>query len=96
MAQMKCYRSHVLLLKSGNKSAPVECSVCHIDDDKDHFSCSWCALRMCRFCRNDFDERGIAALKERIKHAELGGSNSDSSTDDFGEVNRGRTRKAYV
>jgi hypothetical protein len=94
MAQMKCYRNHVRLLKSGNKSAPVECSVCHIDDDKDHFSCSWCALRMCRFCRNDFEERGITALKERIKQAELGGSSPSSSTESLGGGGRGR--KALV
>lgn len=95
MAQMKCYRNHVRLMKSGNKSAPVECSVCHIDDERDHFSCSWCALRMCRFCRQDFDERGITALKERIKQAELGGASPNSSTESLSAgVQRGR--KAYL
>lgn len=96
LAQVKCYRNHARLLKSSNKSAPVECAVCHIDDDRDHFSCSWCALRMCRFCRHDFEERGITALKERIKQAELGGSSPDSSTDEFGEPTRGRKLRPYM
>ncbi|EME87922.1 uncharacterized protein MYCFIDRAFT_89509 [Pseudocercospora fijiensis CIRAD86] len=77
--QIKCYRGHDRLLLSRNKHAPVECAVCHIDDDAEHFSCSWCALRMCKFCRKDFAARGIAALRERIKLAELGGRRVDSA-----------------
>ena len=94
IAQMKCYLDHKRILPSRNKVAPVECSVCHIDDDRDHYSCSWCALRMCRFCRKDFAERGMTALKERIRHAELGGSSPGSSTESLGGGRRGR--KAVV
>lgn len=72
LAQLKCYRSHATLLQSRNKQAAVECAVCHSDDDSEHFSCSWCALRMCRRCRKDFAVRGLSALKERIKMAEMG------------------------
>ncbi|CAK1354739.1 unnamed protein product [Cercospora beticola] len=72
LAQIKCYRAHATLLQSRNKQAPVECAVCHSDDDSEHFSCSWCALRMCRRCRKDFAVRGLSALKERIKMAEMG------------------------
>jgi hypothetical protein len=70
--QLKCYRGHSRLLMSRNRNAPVECAVCHIDDSEDHYSCSWCALRMCTFCRADFAARGLGALWERIKVAELG------------------------
>ena len=89
---MKCYREHIRLLPSKNKVAPVECSVCHVDDDHEHFSCSWCALRMCRFCRKDFAERGLLALKERIKQAEMGGGSSPGSSELSlaGEEARGR------
>ncbi|KAK5171868.1 uncharacterized protein LTR77_003504 [Saxophila tyrrhenica] len=90
--QLKCYRGHVRLLPSKNKAAPVECSVCHIDDDNEHFSCSWCALRMCKFCRKDFAERGVVALKERIRQAEFGGGSGLGSEEvELGEeVGRGR------
>jgi hypothetical protein len=50
--------------------------VCHIDDDGEHFSCSWCAIRMCKYCRKDFAQRGLTALRERIKTAEMGGADS--------------------
>ncbi len=93
LTQMKCYREHCRLLPSKNKIAPVECSVCHIDDDREHFSCSWCALRMCRFCRKEFGERGLVALKERVKQAELGGGSPGSSELSLGfggEEGRGR------
>lgn len=91
-AQVRCYRAHGRLLPSRNKAAPVECSVCHIDDEQDHFSCSWCALRMCRFCRRDFAERGLTALKERIKQVELGGGSPASSVESLGA----RGRKPFV
>lgn len=93
IAQVKCYRSHQRLLPSRNKVAPVECSVCHIDDDQDHFSCSWCALRVCRFCQREFSERGLAALKDRIKQSELGrhdNSPSSSTASLGGTGERGR------
>lgn len=92
LAQIKCYRGHAKLLLSRNKHAPVECAVCHIDDQAEHFSCSWCALRICKYCRNDLAERGICALKERIKIAELGNRvdsvhcSSDESLQDLGEA----------
>lgn len=92
LAQIKCYRGHAKLLLSRNRHAPVECAVCHIDDQAEHFSCSWCALRMCKYCRNDLAERGICALKERIKIAEMGNrvdsvhGSSDESLQDLGEV----------
>lgn len=69
---------------SKNKSAPVECAVCHMDDDQEHWVCSWCAVRMCRFCRGDFGNRGAAALIERVRKAELGnvpGASPESSTE---------------
>ena len=72
LAQLKCYQNHARLIVSSNKAAPVECAICHIDDDKNHWSCSWCAIRMCGFCRKDFAERGMTALRERIKIAEMG------------------------
>lgn len=79
LAQLKCWRGHERLLPSRNKQAPVECAVCHTDNDEDHFSCSWCAIRMCKYCRRDFADRGMAALKERIRKAELGDA-EDSGT----------------
>lgn len=79
LAQTKCWRGHNKLLPSRNKHAPVECAVCHIDHDGDHFSCSWCAIRMCIYCRKDFAARGMVALKERIRKAELGDA-EDSAT----------------
>ena len=89
---MKCYRSHARLMPSGNKFAPVECSVCHIDDSQEHFSCSWCALRMCRFCRKDCAERGVGALRERVKMAELGGGGGSEGSS---EESLGRGRRVY-
>lgn len=98
LEQIKCYRGHNRLLPSRNKHAPVECAVCHIDDDADHFSCSWlvkyvraprcvcltkstrCALRMCKYCRKDFAERGLCALRERIRKAELGGADDSANS----------------
>ena len=60
------------LLASRNRNAPVECAVCHVDSDAPHWSCSWCALRMCSDCRRALDARGPAALNERIRRAEMG------------------------
>lgn len=99
LVQIKCFRGHERLLLSKNKSAPVECAVCHIDDDGDHFSCSWCALRMCKYCRRDFAERGMTALRERIKTAELGSSSDGNSSDEsivrHGQRSRSTSRIAY-
>lgn len=88
LTQLKCYRGHSRLLVSRNKHAQVECAVCHIDDDAEHFSCSWCALRMCKYCRRDFAQRGMNALRERIKTAEIGSSSENSSSESL--VYRGR------
>jgi hypothetical protein len=89
--QLRCYRQHARLLPSQNKHAPVECAVCHTDDGGEHFSCTWCALRMCKYCRRDFAEHGITALKDRIRKAELAAP-PNSSTE-----NLGRSRsKAYA
>ncbi|KAK3683054.1 hypothetical protein LTR37_020618 [Vermiconidia calcicola] len=97
LAQMKCYRSHARLLPSRNKTAPVECAVCHIDDDQEHFSCSWCALRMCRFCRKEFAERGLTALRQRVKQAEMGSESSmESSAESLGYNGGGRGRKVFL
>ncbi|SMY19552.1 unnamed protein product [Zymoseptoria tritici ST99CH_1A5] len=82
LTQIKCFRGHSRLLPSRNKHAPVECAVCHIDDDGDHFSCSWCAIRMCKYCRKDFAQRGMTALRERIKTAEMGGVDSGRASDE--------------
>lgn len=95
MAQIKCYRDHERLLPSRNQKAAVECAVCHVDDDKEHFSCSWCAIRMCRFCRKDFSEKGMMALRERMKQAELGTEESDSSLESLEGGMRG-VRKGYA
>ena len=92
--QTKCYRNHARMLPSRNKKAPVECAVCHVDDESDHFSCSWCAIRMCRFCRKDFAQRGMTALRERIKQAELGHSSPSSSDESSRGARRGR--KSYM
>lgn len=90
--QVKCYKQHARLMLSRNRVAPVECAVCHIDDDRDHYSCSWCALRMCRYCRKEFAEKGVTALRERIKCAEFGGSgeSTGSSAESLG-LSRGRS-----
>ncbi|KAI7527356.1 hypothetical protein KC317_g20885 [Hortaea werneckii] len=97
LTQLKCYRSHTRLLRSKNKAAPVECAVCHMDDDQEHWTCSWCALRMCRYCRKAFGEGGVKALRARIREAELGsredgeeGSESGASEKVVGR--RGRQR----
>ncbi|KAK5745270.1 hypothetical protein LTR17_001431 [Elasticomyces elasticus] len=91
ITQLKCFRNHSRLLPSKNKNAPVECAMCHMDDEQDHWTCSWCAVRMCRYCRKTFAEGGITALRERVKQAESGGSPA-SSTESLG---RGRSR-AFV
>ncbi|KAK3075979.1 hypothetical protein LTR53_000156 [Teratosphaeriaceae sp. CCFEE 6253] len=88
LTQLKCYRNHARLLMSKNKKAPVECAMCHMDDEQEHWTCSWCAVRMCRYCRKTLAEGGVTALRERVKQAESGGSPS-SSTDSLG---RGRSR----
>ncbi|EMC94765.1 hypothetical protein BAUCODRAFT_74112 [Baudoinia panamericana UAMH 10762] len=91
--QLKCYRNHSRLLMSNNKHAPVECAVCHMDDDHEYWSCSWCAVRMCRYCRKDFAERGMTALRDRIRKAEMGADGSpSSSTESFSR----ERRRAYV
>ncbi|KAM3415407.1 hypothetical protein BST61_g8933 [Cercospora zeina] len=94
LAQIKCYRAHATLLQSRNKHAPVECAVCHADDESEHFSCSWCALRMCRHCRKDLAVRGLSALKERIKMAEMGSlmdSEQRSSSESIPDCARARS-----
>jgi hypothetical protein len=70
--QLNCYRDHNRLLASRNNCASVECAVCHADSDAVHWSCSWCALRMCGDCRKDFSTNGLPALNERIKRANIG------------------------
>jgi hypothetical protein len=82
--QLNCYRSHEKLLTSHNDHAPVECAVCHVDSDADHWSCSWCALRMCGNCRKDFSARGAPALRERIKRANIGLISSMNQSADSG------------
>ncbi|GAB1739479.1 hypothetical protein NU219Hw_g4434t1 [Hortaea werneckii] len=98
LTQLQCYRGHTRLLRSRNKAAPVECAVCHMDDDQEHWTCSWCALRMCRYCRKAFGEGGVKALRGRIREAEMGcrgvrgedGEGSDSEGEKV--VRRGRSR----
>jgi hypothetical protein len=82
--QLSCYRNHEKLLPNHNDRAPVECAVCHIDSDADHWSCSWCALRMCGNCRKDFSARGSPALRERIKRANIGLISSLNQSADSG------------
>ncbi|TKA32504.1 hypothetical protein B0A50_01612 [Salinomyces thailandicus] len=87
LPQLSCFRSHARLLRSRNKAAPVECAVCHMDDEHEHWTCSWCALRMCRYCRRAFVEGGVKALRGRVREAEMGaGSESE------GGRGRGRSR----
>nr|POE77738.1 hypothetical protein CFP56_09381 [Quercus suber] len=78
ITQLKCYTSHAKLHPSNNRHAPVECSVCHMDDDAEHWTCMWCAIRMCCYCRKDFDKAGMYGLKKRIRMAELGNSVVDA------------------
>lgn len=66
-----------------------------MDDDHDHYSCSWCALRMCRYCRKSFAEKGITALRERIKCAEFGGS-SDSAKSSAESLGLSRGRSSFL
>ena len=73
LTQIKCYRSHNRLLPSRNTYAPVECAVCHADDERQHWSCGWCALRMCAGCRKTLETTGVAGLKERVRVGEMGG-----------------------
>ncbi|RMY00265.1 hypothetical protein D0867_11808 [Hortaea werneckii] len=93
LTQLQCYRSHTRLLRSKNKAAPVECAVCHMDDDQEHWTCSWCALRMCRYCRKAFGEGGVKALRGRIREAEIGGCDGGlhgEGSDSEGEKTVGR------
>ncbi|RMY32652.1 hypothetical protein D0865_14675 [Hortaea werneckii] len=93
LTQLQCYRSHTRLLRSKNKAAPVECAVCHMDDDQEHWTCSWCALRMCRYCRKAFGEGGVKALRGRIREAEIGGCDGGldgEGSDSEGEKKTGR------
>lgn len=78
VSQLRCYRGHQRFHISRNRYAPIECAVCHADEVDDHYSCTWCAIRMCGFCRKDFAQRGMTALRERIKEAEMGGSPNSS------------------
>lgn len=73
ITQLKCYRSHHRLLPSRNKHAPVECAVCHADDENQHWSCGWCALRMCGGCRKTFEAAGVAGLRDRVRACEMVG-----------------------
>jgi hypothetical protein len=73
ITQLKCFRSHHRLLPSRNKYAPVECAVCHADDEGQHWSCGWCALRMCGSCRKVFEKAGVPGLRERVRVGEMGG-----------------------
>jgi hypothetical protein len=82
--QLNCYRNHEKLFPSHNDRAAVECAVCHIDSDADHWSCSWCALRLCGDCRNDFSARGPMALHERSKRANIGVVSSLNQSADSG------------
>ena len=66
----------------------MECAVCHADDERDHYTCTWCALRMCGFCRREFEAIGVQGLRERIRMAELG--DSDLADQSGGEVGTGR------
>lgn len=73
LVQLKCYRNHERLMRSGNKYYQVECAVCHQDDDGTYYwSCSWCALRMCDGCRTSLRQHGVNGLWEKIRTAELG------------------------
>jgi hypothetical protein len=83
ITQLKCYRSHHRLLPSRNKYAPVECAVCHADDEGQFWSCGWCALRMCGGCRKVFDMAGVPGLRERVRISEMGGYWSPHSLHDF-------------
>lgn len=62
--QWACYRGHARMLPSGdNRHAPVECGVCaeeHVGVP--HFSCSWCALRMCGACHRAVRQDGMQAV----------------------------------
>ena len=52
---------------------------------------------MCRFCRKDFAERGLTALRQRVKQAEMGSESSlESSTESLGYNGGGRGRKAFL
>lgn len=73
LAQIKCYRSHSRLLPSRNTYAPVECAVCHADDERQHWSCGWCALRMCAGCRKALEMTDVSGLRERVRAGEMGG-----------------------
>ena len=92
--QLKCYRAHARLLRSLNHLAPVECAVCHMDDDHEHFMCSWCAVRMCRYCRTAFGEGGVTALRARITDVEAGGggASAGSPVESFGGGGRAWSR----
>ncbi|QIW97856.1 hypothetical protein AMS68_003374 [Peltaster fructicola] len=71
--QLKCYRDHDRLMRSGNKLYQVECAVCHTDAQDDfYWSCTWCAVRMCENCRTAFRKNGVKALKDKIRTAEFG------------------------
>ncbi|KAI7159627.1 hypothetical protein KC349_g4044 [Hortaea werneckii] len=91
LTQLQCYRNHTRLLRSKNKAAPVECAVCHMDDDQEHWTCSWCALRMCRYCRKAFVEGGVKALRGRIREAEMAGCGGDGGGDGEGSDSEGET-----
>ncbi|KAK6390012.1 hypothetical protein LTR65_006065 [Meristemomyces frigidus] len=84
--QLQCYRQHARLLRSKNRLAPVECAVCHMDDDQEHWTCSWCAVRMCRYCRKGFAEGGVMALRARVREAETGGAGEGSEEGEEGAV----------
>ncbi|KAK0903251.1 hypothetical protein LTR02_007669 [Friedmanniomyces endolithicus] len=94
LTQLKCYLAHSRLLVSQNRAAPVECAMCHMDDEREHFSCCWCAVRMCRFCRGVLVVGGLGALRERVKVGERGGSEGESSTESLGTV--GERGRAFV
>ncbi|TKA69937.1 hypothetical protein B0A55_10798 [Friedmanniomyces simplex] len=66
--------------RSPSRSCDAPCALCHMDDGQEHWTCCWCAVRMCRYCRKTLGEGGVGALRERVKVAEGGGGSSASAS----------------
>ncbi|KAJ9643361.1 hypothetical protein H2199_004040 [Coniosporium tulheliwenetii] len=49
--QTDCYQLHRTFHKSKNVHSSIDCMLCYRQDEENRWLCSWCALRICGWCR---------------------------------------------
>lgn len=60
-----------------------------MDDEREHWSCAWCAVRMCGYCRGVFAEQGVGGLRGRVREAEGGWREEEEVGVEVGRGRRG-------